>query len=149
MRNDGSFLQNKLQGALKEHCKTFPCYWFRFYDSKSARGFLPAQPGDFLWLLPGQAVLIECKSSTREKTTLVSLAHHGPVGKCQLAKHKLWHRAGHPSIYLYYNIPEDRLAWHNGKDVIAKDKTTIFQGTLKALPESLRYLHDHYFGTVR
>jgi hypothetical protein len=137
--NDGTELQAKLQKALKEYTSKQAGTWHRFPDTKSARlNFIQSQPGDFFLLVPGMSVLIECKSSVVGEA-LLNLAYHGEVGRRQIAKHKLWHRAGHPSLYLYGDMrgKQKMFAWHLGTDVVAKVSDPKVIGCITALEESL------------
>jgi hypothetical protein len=78
--------------SLQTHTKT---YSLRLYDTKSAGNFLPAQPGDFISVHEGRGILVEAKSSgavsslSENRKALTSL-----FDKEQIAKMRLWHRAG-------------------------------------------------------
>lgn len=137
MANDGTYLQDKLQEVLKTFTEYNRGFFYRFYDTKSTQGgFLPAQPGDFFLLVPAAGILIECKS-TEVGTPLTTLAHHGKVGKRQIAKHRMWHRAGHPSLYLYYNFKTKIFEWHKGESVVAKKTEPIWRGLADNLLNSI------------
>lgn len=110
--NDGVWLQDELAKALKAFCERTPACFHRFQDTKAARGFLPAQPGDYFWLVPGASVLIECKSTDRS-APLERLLEPGQCGK-----HRLWHRAGHPSAFVYGDRASGALRWHAGRSVL-------------------------------
>lgn len=139
-RNDGAWLQDALQAQLKHYCEHHPAFWHRFPDTKSAQGaYLKAQPGDFFWMMPRQCLLIECKS-TIKGTSLLSLAHHGTVGKRQIAKHRLWNRAGHLSFYLYGDRTTNRYEWHLGKNVASKCHAPVVTGLMPDLAASLSQL---------
>lgn len=120
-RNDGTLLQDKLQEALKAYQENTPSFWYRFYDTKSAGRYLPAQPGDFLWLLPGvPAILIEAKSSeTGQK--LVSM-----ISPAQRGKHKLWHRAGHLTAFVYCDLEREMVGWADGQGVVDQGVSHTF-----------------------
>lgn len=119
--NDGTYAQDKLQAALKAYCQAHKGFYHRFPDTKSAGmfTFLKPQPADYLFVFPGCSLLIECKS-TKVGERIVTMAHHGEVGKRQVAKHKLWHRAGHPSLYLLYDYTLERFKFYDGRDVAWK-----------------------------
>jgi hypothetical protein len=54
-----------LESNFKKFCNKKGIYHIRFYDSMSARGFLPPTPADFLVLLP-RPVFIECKETNEQ-----------------------------------------------------------------------------------
>lgn len=136
--NNGEFLEGKLKAVLKVIQTNSRSFGHRFPDTKTAKsGIIPCQPGDFMLLVPGKAILIECKS-TNANSGLISMAHKGDVGKRQIAHHKLWHRSGNPSIYLWMNIKRDIIEFHDGKNVVLKVDKPIFIGTSKDLLSSLR-----------
>lgn len=138
--NDGTKIQDKLQEALKDYSQNNKGFYYRFYDTKSARGAtLPAQPGDFFLLIPGQCLLIECKSS-EVSTSVTTLAHKGPVGKRQIAKHKLWNRAGHTSLYCYLDLKTGIVEWHSGTNIINKINHPILVTPLRLLTGSIPLL---------
>ena len=83
-------------------------------------------------LVPNSAILIECKS-TEVGTSLITLAHHGKVGKVQIAKHRLWHRAGHRTLYLYGDLAKDSYVWHSGQNVVRKINAPIATGPMQSL----------------
>jgi hypothetical protein len=135
--NDGDYLQAKLYSALADYVRYQPGFKYRFYDTKSTRGsFLPAQPGDFFLLVPEACFLIECKSSVAG-VSLLSMAFKGAVGKNQIAKHRMWHRAGHPSLYLYLDLASNRIEWHTGVNVVNKKNQPVWTGQLSDLSDSL------------
>ena len=75
---------------------------YAFPDSYAARGqFMQAQPGDMMLLWPRRAILIEVKYSEVHLDILSMLKSEGAHAKRQLAKHRLWHRAGHPSLFVF------------------------------------------------
>ena len=140
--NDGIYLQEKLASILKAYKEYNPAFDHRFSDTKSARGnYIKSQPGDFMLLVPFGALLIECKS-TVTGIGLLTLAHHGIVGKRQIAKHRLWQRAGHPSLYLYADLSKGKdkavYEWHDGRYVIDKSYEPVLGGPLYDLSGSLK-----------
>lgn len=143
MKNDGKKLEKELSKALKEYCQGNHAYIHRFYDTRSASGnFLPAQPGDFLLLVPNFALLIECKS-TQTGETLLSLAKKN---KAQLAKHKLWLRSGHPAVYLHLDERCDVLEWHDSSRVLAGENSPVLFGRLTDIGFSLKTFRSRFLG---
>jgi hypothetical protein len=139
-KNDGTPLQDKLAKALKTYSEYHPAYWHRFPDTKSAGGnYLQAQPGDYLLAAPVGVILIECKS-TVVGARVLTLAHHGTVGKNQIAKHRLWHRAGQPSAYLWGDMVKEQIEWHWGFNVVKKIDKPILIADLKGLGSSIATL---------
>lgn len=93
--NDGKWLEKMVEDCLKEYWESNPAYSMRFYDAKAARGRFPPQPGDYQLLTEDAATLIECKSTVCS-TPLKALLDAGQVGF-----HRLWNRAGQPSLFVY------------------------------------------------
>ena len=143
-KNSGELLEGKVRLALKTLQSKTKAFGHRFPDTKTARsGILPPQPGDFMLLVPGKAVLIECKS-TNANTSLLSMAHKGDVGKRQIAHHRLWNRSGNPSLYLWLDIKSGLIEIHLGSNVVDKLDKPVFVGAssemlagLKLVVESL------------
>jgi hypothetical protein len=136
MANDGKWLEGKIQDALfKWQCER-PSFYHRFYDTKSAGFYLPAQPGDFLWLLPERpAFLLEAKS-TEKSATLKSLLDPGQCGK-----HRLWKRAGHQTAFIYGDLATDKLAWYRGEDVVRPPiKQPLWEGRIDNLTDMIRFI---------
>jgi hypothetical protein len=126
MANDGKWLEKHIQEALYRWQCEHKSFFHRFYDSKSAGGYMPAQPGDFLWLLPEKpAILIEAKS-TEKSASLKSLLDSGQCGK-----HRLWQRAGHVTAFIYADRAKNLLAWYRGEEVVRAEgkKKPVWQGT--------------------
>lgn len=81
----------------------------RFYDTKStAGGILPGQPGDFLLVKSGVALIIECKSSVVE-STMSRKYISSSVDTEQAAKMWVFTRAGAKGIYLFYSEITDKI----------------------------------------
>jgi hypothetical protein len=143
-RNDGTKLQDLLQGALTTYCKKHPGFAYRFPDTKAARGmYLPKQPGDFLLVVPRAAVLLECKSTVTGES-VVALAKED---RGQLGKHALWHRAGQPSRYVYADLTEGRLDFFDGVDVLQACRNG--SKTIPRLSGVIEDMHDLIMTTVR
>tara|TARA_R100001594_G_scaffold23236_3_gene45056 strand:+ start:12820 stop:13332 length:513 start_codon:yes stop_codon:yes gene_type:complete len=62
----------QFESEIRRSLKDANCFWFRIQDTNDVARFLPAQavaekqPGDFMSIYQGMAVLIECKTSKRE-----------------------------------------------------------------------------------
>lgn len=127
MANDGKWLEKAVQDALKDLQSKTPSFFHRFPDSRAAASWLQAQPGDYLWLLPGiPAILVEVKS-TDKSATLKSLLDPGQCGK-----HRLWQRAGHLTAFIYGDRAKGVLRWYDGRSVLGAGNTavTLWDGKL-------------------
>lgn len=117
-RNDGKVLEKALQDALADYQKRHRAKWHRFYDTHSARSILPQQPGDFMLLVPGASILIEAKS-TDDGTPLLDMIRSSKSGRTQIAEHRIWHRAGHPSVYIWGDLRTKEALVYDGPQVVA------------------------------
>lgn len=84
--------ENDVQKYFLKRIETEPMVYHRFYDTASARGFLPAQPGDHLVIYRGLPILIETKSSEKHDSLIRCFSSHVPSE--QVGSHRLWLRAG-------------------------------------------------------
>lgn len=117
MANDGKWLEKKVQEALQDFQSKHRSFFHRFPDTKAAKSWLPVQPGDYLWLLPGvPAILLEVKSTEK------SAALHSLLSAGQCGKHRLWLRAGHITAFIYGDSAERKLAWYSGDELLAEPK---------------------------
>lgn len=118
MANDGKELEGVTRDALKAHQKRHRSNFLRLYDSTTAKGAaMPPQPGDFVWLLPNAAVLIECKS-TEKGTPILQLVKGSKTSRDQVPRHKVWHLSGHPSVYLWGDLTTRVLVAYLGASVV-------------------------------
>lgn len=135
MKNTGKSFERAVQEAFTAWCAENQGFFYRFQDSYAARNLLVAQPGDFFWLIPGNAILIECKSTVSDKS-LQEMVKSSPN---QLAKHKLWARAGHPSVFLHYDMKEVKA--YDGRAVANSIKSQpVWAGSIKQLREGVDHL---------
>lgn len=94
-------VKNNLQSFMSKN-KTVT---LRLYDTRSAGNYIPSQPGDFVSVWQGNAILIEAKSSTihdslsDKRSSLTSL-----FDKEQVAKMRIWKRAG-ASVSVIFKSP--------------------------------------------
>ena len=114
----GYWLEDRVRDSLKEIQQTKPSMFHRFTDSKAAKTIVAAQPGDYMLPLPNGAILIEEKASTKHESFRSCLTM---IGNNQIAFHRKWHRAGHPSIVVFYSDLNDRIEIWNGK-LVAKHR---------------------------
>ena len=136
MANNGKWLEKLVQEALYRFQCERKSFFHRFADSHSAGTYLPAQPGDFLWLLPERpAYLLECKS-TEKSAKLKTLLDAGQCGK-----HRLWQRAGHQTAFIYASHDNDHLAWYRGEDVVKPPvKDPLWVGRLDDVDTMIRFI---------
>jgi len=116
-RNDGKYLEGLVQDALKEHHLYQKSQYLRMYDQTSTGGRGFSQPGDFLWFIPGQAVLIECKSTAVAKP-LLSLIRSSKNSKDQVPRHRLHHIAGHLSVYIHGDLLNKTVSVYDGRKIV-------------------------------
>jgi hypothetical protein len=102
--------------------------------TQAMSGFVPKAPGDYLLLVPGKAILVECKSSITG-SSLLTLAHKN---KIQLAEHRKFIRAGHASLYVYLCLKTDVIEFHLGENVIKKIDKPVYVGKSKEMLEGLK-----------
>ena len=110
--NDGKYLEDETRDALKELSKRSPVKIDRIDDAKSAGQFTTNKAGDFMGCAKSIPWLIECKSSDMEETLRSCLS--STVKNTQAAHHRLWHRAGGRSIFIFYSLAYDNLEIWDG-----------------------------------
>lgn len=95
----------EFEDELKKHFKNIqakhPIFWHQFPDSKTAGKLIAAQPSDFIVTASGQpAWLLEAKASCEIPTFAKCAKSH--TRSSQVGMHKKWHRAGKPSLFIFY-----------------------------------------------
>jgi len=90
----GKEFEEDIGSEFKKLMSITKTYFHRLYDSTSAGAFLPSQPGDFIVLYEGTPWLIEAKSSTKFDSLAGKRETLGLFDSAQIAKMRLWHRAG-------------------------------------------------------
>lgn len=85
-------LENSVWAELKELVSFLPALPHRFYDSRSAGAAMPSQPADFLLILDGAPIFIECKFSEKHGSLRGCFSNN--VDNQQIASAKLAIRAG-------------------------------------------------------
>lgn len=93
-------LERDVQVYFETLMETEPVVYHRFYDTASANGFLPAQPGDHLVIYSGVPFLIETKNSVKYNSLSSCFASH--VKDTQIAAHRVWGRAGVITLFLFH-----------------------------------------------
>lgn len=97
--------------TVKADCIRF----FRLYDTHSAGGFLPEQPGDFWGGCPRGPTIIECKASIKHSSLTGALSTALDFG--QAMQLRLWAEAGHVALLLFFD--------YNGKSIEAWDGAVV------------------------
>lgn len=106
----------------------------RFYDTKSTMGgVLPSQPGDFLLIMKGYPLLIECKHSEVE-TTFSRKYISSSVSKEQCARMRVWIRSGAGGIFLFKSDLSDTMEiWPGGHIIEVKNTPRLLPDPFKSL----------------
>jgi hypothetical protein len=100
--------ENDVQKHFLERMETEPMIYHRFYDTASAQGFLPVQPGDHLVVYRGVPILIETKFSEKHESLRSCFSSHVPDE--QMGSHRLWTRAGAITL-LAFRGPNGHELW--------------------------------------
>lgn len=119
-------LWQRWQAAIGEASQASPVFYHRFYDTRSASSYLPAQPADHLLLLNGHGILLEDKSTEVWETAEAAYRNDLFDGR-QLAKHRIWRlRGGSTFTTVYYQSIDTAELW----DSAQIDKRHLEGGTL-------------------
>ena len=138
-RNSGKLLEVKVSEALRKHQEQQGSHFIRLYDATSSGGRGYKQVGDFIWLLPDKAVLIECKST--DTGLSFSEILKSKTSKEQIPHHKLWQMSGHPSIYIYLNQPTQDVQIFDAAQVFSIFSNTATKPVLNFMSSgTLRFL---------
>ena len=117
----GKWFEGKIQAALKEIESERDSTFHRYPDTRAARNPLPAQPGDFLLAIDGLAILIEAKCSATHDTFSSGFSSLWPKG--EVAFHRMWHRAGHPSWVMFCHYDTGRVDIWDGANIASARAT--------------------------
>lgn len=122
--------ENKVQRHFEQRAENERLVYHRFYDTASAVGFLPAQPGDHLVIWQGTPILIETKYSKRFAS--LSSCFSEMVGDGQIGSHRIWLRAGAQTLFAFQGTDGYELWWgaHLAECRVAK-KRLDKEGRLK------------------
>jgi len=133
LRNNGKALEGQITAALKAYQADHAARCHRFADTTAAGGkFLGPQPGDFMLLVPGFSIMIEAKS-TDCGAGLLSLIRSSANAKKQVAQHRMWHRAGHPSWYWWADVTAGEFRVYDGREVVRAQFGEAAPGSLGGL----------------
>lgn len=107
------WFEGEVGAKLKEIGTRHPVRALRLQDTAAARvQYLPAQAGDYIVACPRGGVLLEVKSSTVHGSLTSGLS--SLMEKRQAAEHRLWHRAGQPSLVVFYSSTSEEVEVWDG-----------------------------------
>lgn len=112
----GYEFEKEVQDILKDLQTKYPLFWHRFLDSKSAGRLVASQPSDFLVTAKDRPTyLLEAKASCEKKSLASCAKSH--IRPSQIGMHKKWHRAGNPSLFIFYCEIDNRVELWDGEYV--------------------------------
>jgi hypothetical protein len=115
--NDGTEFEDHVATRLLAWQTHAPAFFHRYTDTKASRNFVQPAPADFLFALEGAGVFnIECKSSLQK--SLAKAWKDDPHHRVQIAKHRMWLRAGQKSLFLFWQIGSNKVQVHKGDKVV-------------------------------
>lgn len=114
----GKDFEQKVQDCLKSFERKRRTVTLRLYDTRSAGTYLPAQPGDFVCVSYGRAILIEAKSSEKHSSLAGKRAPLTSLFDAeQIAKMRLWRRAGANVWVIFQSQETKRIQVWKGHEV--------------------------------
>lgn len=130
---------------LTEKESVSPIVVHRFYDTHSAGSFLPAQPGDFLIITEGRAILLEAKHSTKYMSLRSCFSTH--MKDSQIGQHTLWQRAGATTLVIFKSETKEggkQVELWDGKNLIKSRNTStrLRIGSCLKIDKSLKVVID-------
>jgi penicillin-binding protein-related factor A (putative recombinase) len=137
-KNDGTGFQQRFQDCLVQLQEQEQLYWHRFTDTKAARNFVRAQPGDYMAVASGKAYLFELKS-TSSGTTLSKFLS-SKEGRHQLAEARKWNRAGGSAWFVREDKILDEIHFYCAAavaDGVFAPTHRVKSGNLKSMIETM------------
>ncbi len=116
----GRWFEDQCSVPLITLCTKRGRMFYKFPDTRSSRGLIPAQPGEFMILIGGKAILIECKASAKHKTFRSCMS--GMVRDSQYGWHKRWQLSGNPSVFLFYSEVVNAIEVWDGETILLARK---------------------------
>lgn len=113
----GDWFEGRVQSALEVMMRTGPTFYQRLYDTRSAGGFLPAQPGDFIGVTQGTGWLLEVKASGKYGSLADGGALRSLVKDHQALGGYLMTRASGKSLFVFYGRHSRQLEVWDGAAV--------------------------------
>ena len=109
-KNDGS----EIEGFVRDVITANNWSLHRLYDTKSAGKFLPSQPADFIGVLNGVPLLLECKSSDRFDT-FKDCKLKDFIKPTQYASFTMWEKNGGCGLFVFYSLFGKKIEiWEGG-----------------------------------
>lgn len=112
----GGWFEDNCSPLFKSGCLKRGRMFYPFPDSRSSRGTVSAQPGEYMLLLAGGAVLLELKASAKHKTFRSCMS--SMVRDSQYGWHKKWHLSGSLSLFLFYSDSEQKVEVWDGRTIV-------------------------------
>jgi len=149
----GKWFEEKCSVPLKELCSKKGRMFYPFPDSRSSRGLVQNQPGEFMLILNKKPVLIECKASAKHPSFRGCMA--SMVRDAQYGWHKRWHLSGSESLFLFYSDVSMTIEVWDGKRIVEarRDRHPLEKGGYlikfdvakqQAIPEAMNKLIQFY-----
>lgn len=112
----GGWFEQECEKYLKPLCSKRGKMFYKFPDSKSSRGLVTAQPGEFMLLFENGAALIECKASKKHSSFRSCMS--SMVRDSQYGWHKRWYLSGNPSFFVFYSEKAEIIEIWDGRDIV-------------------------------
>jgi len=112
----GKWFEDQCSYIFKKMCSKRGRMFYSFPDSRSSRGLIPAQPGEYMLLIGFGAGLIELKASLKHKSFRSCMS--SMVRDSQYGWHKRWHLSNNPSVFVFYSEKENIIELWDGRDIV-------------------------------
>ena len=148
-KNDGKEIEKWVRDCATEN------HWslHRLADSKSAGRIIQAQPADYMGVIAGVPVLLECKSSERFDS-FKDCRLKDFIKPTQFASFKMWERNRGCGLFVFHSVFGKNIeiwssyvileaysgGWSVQEPIEVMDKKTLTKG----IEKSLRYWSKHY-----
>lgn len=113
----GDWVEGVVQDELDGLMRAGPFFYQRLYDTRSAGGFLPKQPGDFMGVCHGVPWLLEVKATSKYASLSSTGALKGLVKDHQALGSHLMNRAGGQGLFLFCSRLSNQVELWDGSAV--------------------------------
>ena len=137
-RNDGTSFQDKFRAAVESLAVTERVYFHRFTDTRAARNFVKAQPGDCMVVADGLAHLFELKST--DVGTALAKFLSSKEGKHEVAEARKWERAGGRAWFVRGDTREGVVEFYQASAWLRGIKTPYRTCNVEDLMDTLKRL---------